>query len=335
LTEGTEAGTYYLEIQSGSIMFTNAVGTFSVILERESYSTGFLTQLISVEQNQLDVGMTVGLTYGFPIILIVVLLGVAYVRVWSVPKRLRQINGQIKAIRKGKIPKPVSDAKSRQVLVTDLFNDTFSEVAITRELGQIPEESIPVEVPELGELLIQLSILTNLNQQELDEFKADIAKMKMSEQAAFVKEVIMQEAIRAARREGKTVEEIIEDVTAEADKRLAGERETEIEPTVDEDSEVIPEPEEPVERVFLPEEEEVTPVEPSVEPEEPAATDEDFSFSSDMLSPFEIEELEKELREKGVPASEIDVILKQAKELPRDLIEELVKSLDAERLRGG
>jgi hypothetical protein len=36
-----------------------------------------------------------------------------------------------------------------------------------------------------------------------------------------------------------------------------------------------------------------------------------------------------------VHPSEIDVILKQVKELPRDLVDELLKSLDAERLRGG
>ena len=51
------------------------------------------------------------------------------------------------------------------------------------------------------------------------------------------------------------------------------------------------------------------------------------------MSPFEIEELRKELEEKGVLPSEIDIILEQAKELPRDLIEELIRSLDAEKLR--
>ena len=52
------------------------------------------------------------------------------------------------------------------------------------------------------------------------------------------------------------------------------------------------------------------------------------------MSPFEIEELRKELIEKGVPLAEIDIILKQAEELPRELIEELIRSLDAEKLRG-
>ncbi|MHA2046927.1 MAG: hypothetical protein ACW99G_19220, partial [Candidatus Thorarchaeota archaeon] len=333
-TEGTTSGTYYVEILSGQILFSNAFGTLTITIDKVSHTVGSESNLITVLQNPTDGTLTLAVTYGIPGILILAIISIAYVRVWSVPKRLRQINSQIKTIRKGKIPKAVGDAKSRQELVTDLFNDTFSEMEITRALGQIPEESVPVEVPELGELLIQLSILTNLNQDELDEFKADIAKMKISEQAAFVKEVIMQEAIRAARRDSKTVDEIVEEVVAEASKRLAGEKAEDIE--VDDDGVVVSESEEPeVERVFLPSEGVAPLSEPVEEPTKPTKVkdSEPAPEMIDMLSQFEIEELRKELEDKGVAASEIDVIMNQAKKLPRDLIEELVKSLDAERLR--
>ncbi|MFX1485451.1 MAG: hypothetical protein ACFFCP_19935, partial [Promethearchaeota archaeon] len=205
LEAGTAPGQYYLTITTGGILLSPGSGTLTINLNAESYAQGTTSIFIEVEQSGIDVLVTNGVVYGFPIFLLIAILGAAYLRVWSVPKRLRQINAQIKKINKGKIPKPVSDAKSRQELLADLFNDTFEDVEITRTPDQLPEESVSVEVPELGELLIQLSILTNLNQQELDEFKADIAKMKLSEQAAFVKEVIMQEAIRAARREGKSV----------------------------------------------------------------------------------------------------------------------------------
>ena len=283
-----------------------------------------------MEQSNLDVLITNGVFYGFPLILIIAMLGVAYLRVWSVPKQLRKINKQIKTIKKGKVPKPVKDAKSRQKLITELFNDTFEKLSITRTIDQMPEESIPVEVPELGELLIQLSILTNLNQQELDEFKADIAKMKLSEQAAFVKEVIMQEAIRAARRDGTTVEEILDTVKKDASSRLAGdEGRAAPEVEVDEEEEPYEEP------VFLTPEAEEPKAEPVIAPDVTTGPAEDISFTSEQLSPFEIEELRKELEGKGVPASEIDIIIKQAEELPRDLVEELIRSLDAERLRGG
>jgi hypothetical protein len=313
-------------------MLNPGSGTLTVTLNAESYLLSTDSFFIEVEQSGFDVLVTNGVVFGLPIVLILAILGGAYMRVWSVPKRLRQINSQIKTIRKGKVPKPVGDAKSRQELIADLFNDTFEELEITRTVDQLPEESIPVEVPELGELLIQLAILTNLDQQELDEFKADIAKMKISEQAAFVKEVILQEAIRAARREGKTVEEIIAEVEKQASVRLAGE-EGRLTPEGVIVAEPL-EPEEPYEEpVFLtPDEEEPTAT--PIVPEEPTGPDEDISFDSDQLSPFEIEELRKDLEQKGVPASEIDIIIKQAETLPRDLVEELVRSLDAERLRG-
>jgi len=273
--------------------------------------------------------MTTVIYFGTPVIVLLAILIGAYVRVWSIPKRLRQINSQIKVIRKGKIPKAVSDVKSRQEILTDLFNDTYEETDIRRTPDQIPEESIPVQVPELGELLIQLAILTNLDQQELDDFKADIAKMKMSEQAAFVKEVIMQEAIRAARREGKTVEETIEQIKSEAALRLAGEEGKKVSEDI-----LVEKPEELEEEpVFLAPQKKKPEIERDITPDTPKVPTEDFSFSSDQMSPFEIEELRKELLEKGVPLAEVDIILKQAEQLPRELVDEFIRSLDTEKLR--
>ncbi|MGY5881891.1 MAG: hypothetical protein RTV31_16710, partial [Candidatus Thorarchaeota archaeon] len=175
--------------------------------------------------------------------------------------------------------------------------------------------AIPIEVPEIRELLIQLSILTHLSPEELDEFNADISKMKMSEQAAFVKEVIVQESIRAARAQGKTVEEIIEEVAKQATDMIT-------EP--DGAEAIVTEEEEPAEeRVFLVDEEVVV--------EEPELVDEktveEETVSTEKLSTYEIEELKSELLKKGVPNHEIDMIIEQARQLPRELVEELVKSL--------
>ncbi|MHA2210237.1 MAG: hypothetical protein ACXABV_13820 [Candidatus Thorarchaeota archaeon] len=250
-----------------------------------------------------------------PLSLVMMLLLAGYVRIWSVPKRIRQINGQIKAIRKGKIPKPISQVLSRREIVSDLFNDTYMELEITRTPAQMPEEAIDVAVPEMGELLIQLAILTNLSAEELEEFQADISKMRISEQAAFVKEVIMQEAVRVARREGKTPEEVVEEVRIDALRRVSGE-EALFEAGIlvkDEEEESVrlvaeEEPEEEVEPEIAP---------PEDEPEEP----------SDKLSQYELEELRKELESRGVPPHEIDTIMEQARVLPRELVEELVKSL--------
>ncbi|MFX0108505.1 MAG: hypothetical protein ACFE7R_09495, partial [Candidatus Hodarchaeota archaeon] len=175
-----------------------------------------------------------------------------------------------------------------------------------------------------GELLIQLSILTNLSPDELEEFKADIAKMRMSEQAAFVREVIMQEAIRAARRDGVSVEEVLEKLAAEAAMQVKGVEEVR-KPTV-----LITEEEKPVVLVAEKEPEKPTPIaEEEVTPPPDVEIDEEIAPPppTDRLSQFELAELRKELQNRGVPPHEIDTIMEQAKVLSRELVDELLRSL--------
>jgi hypothetical protein len=169
----------------------------------------------------------------------------------------------------------------------------------------------------MGELLIQLAILTNLDQTELDEFKADISKMKISEQAAFVKEVIHQEAIRAARREGKEIDEILKTVQDQARSKLSD--------TVDEElaeDDVIPVVE------ILTEVEKKPEVESKPRKGVPSDVRKEFEVSSDVdkLSTFELEDLRMNLVRKGIQAHEIETIMEQVRELPRDLVDELLKS---------
>jgi hypothetical protein len=175
----------------------------------------------------------------------------------------------------------------------------------------------------MGELLMQLAILTRLSPDELDDFQADIAKMKMSEQAAFVKEVIMQEAIRAARRDGKTIEEILVVLEQEAKRRLGGDEEAKPIEVVEPES---------VDTVFLEEEEKVTVTRDDkttrIDKDEPEEVTE---ATSDKMGLYEIEELRRDLERKGVPPHEIDTIIEQAKELPRELVDELIKSLEGKK----
>jgi hypothetical protein len=190
----------------------------------------------------------------------------------------------------------------------------------------MPAESVEADIPEMGELLIQLSILTSLSPKELDEFKADISKMRMSEQAAFVKEVIHQESIRVARREGKTPDEVVEEIAEEAKKRLTGEEAVEAS-GIDLDI-ALAEP-----MILAPEDEKTEDVITAITREaEDAFIEgaEGMTPSSDRLSDYEINELKKNLEQRGVPLHEIDTILEQARSLPRDLVEELVKSLESQ-----
>jgi len=294
----------YVDIQLSALNYANITKTITVV----------------VTPTEIQKTLTAAVNYGFPIFFVAMTALLLWVRVFSVPKRLRQINAQIKALRKGRMPKPVGEAKSREQLVADLFNDTFAELSLTRTADQMPAESVTIAIPEMGELLVQLSLLTHLNQQELDDFKADISKMKMSEQAAFVKEVITQEALRVARREGKTVEQVLAGLKSQTTKRLGEEKPVEEVPEEAAEEPVILKREaKVVEKVPAPSER-VTP-----RPTRPVG--EEAAPVGDKLSPFELAELKKQLEAKGVPANEIDTIMEQAKQLPRDLVEELVKSI--------
>jgi hypothetical protein len=132
----------------------------------------------------------------------------------------------------------------------------------------------------------------------------------------------MQEAIRAARRDNKTVEQVLADLHAQASKRVAGEAEAVTEAEAAEAEELE------VERVILESEEAPVATKPHILFEEPQSSKGgDFEFPSDRLSSFEIDALKKDLIAKGIPPAEIDTIIEQAKELPRDLVEELVRSI--------
>ncbi|RDE15820.1 MAG: hypothetical protein C4K48_03290 [Candidatus Thorarchaeota archaeon] len=316
-------GQYYVKIL---VVGTSGDSLIRLTLQTEFHVDAELLITVTASPNDTDILIGQVTEIGLPISLVVITLLGLYVKVWSVPKRIRQINKQIKSIRKNKIPKPISDVKERTQLIANLFNDTFAELKITRTAADMPEESIPIQVPEMGELLMQLAILTNLNPDELEEFKADISKMKTSEQAAFVKEVIMQEAMRAARRDGKTIEETLQAIQKQAGKRLSGEEAAEA--AAEAAAPVKKAAEEP--RLLPPEEE---PVEPIVPVKKKAvlrkgAVEEEAEAKFERMSSNEIEELRKDLEKRGVPPYEIDTILEQARQLPRELVEELVKSLE-------
>jgi methyl-accepting chemotaxis protein len=312
-------GIYLLTLRVDAPLIPVGISTehvdITIFLNLENYERKELELSVTIEPTEGQKTMGQAISLVTPGVFIAFLVVVLWTRIFSIPKRLRQLNGMIKTLRKGKIPKPVTDSKTRQELIADLFNDTFEKLEITRDSADMPEASVPIEVPEIRELLIQLSILTHLSPTELDEFNADISKMKMSEQAAFVREVIAQEAIRAARASGKTVDEILEETASESTRLISESEEV---------TEIIPGLEEPVEeRVFLPEDDVVTP-EPDTTVETPTVEE---KAPTDKLSKFELDELQAELVRKGVPNHEISMIIEQAQDLSRELVDELMRSL--------
>jgi hypothetical protein len=188
-----ENGVYTLYFQA------NAGRTFRITITfaKEDHVTQFVTYTIRSDisaAQQFQQALTVG---GGTALLIVVMLIVAYVRVWSIPKQIREMNRMIRALAKGRVPKPTS-APSRQGLSMEIVNEEIDPVKLRKDEDEIAEYPIVTTVPEVNELLEELALITGLGEVEINAFRADLARMRASERPGFLKEVIDQEKARRA-----------------------------------------------------------------------------------------------------------------------------------------
>ncbi|MHA2361881.1 MAG: hypothetical protein ACXAB6_08150, partial [Candidatus Thorarchaeota archaeon] len=136
--------------------------------------------------------------YGGAIILFLgAVLGAVYLRHWSVPKLLRWIRAMIKALSKGKIPVAPAVRDRRQILV-EAMNEDLEPVGIEKELEDVSLSTVEVEVMDVEELLEELSIVVGLTPDDVDVLRRDLDKMRPSERAGFIGEVLKQEKARRA-----------------------------------------------------------------------------------------------------------------------------------------
>jgi len=281
----------------------SGVAGLNITFNKTNYVSQSVTLSVSVSPSAEDIALQNVMTYGGAFIIVIILVTVVWIRILRVPKIIRLISSQIRAIRRGKIPKPAKGVQSRRALVTSIFNDIYTPIGINRKAADIPSEPIIVEVPEVEELVIDLSILTGMTQEELDDFKFEISKMKMSQQTSFVREVIAQELTRVATLQGKSVEQVLQEVVEERKKRIG----VEVTPAKIED--------------YIPVEEAPAMVEPVTE---------GIEFE-DRLREFELEEMSAELRKRGIPEHEIESFITQSKDLPKDVVQMLLQSFQPRR----
>jgi hypothetical protein len=309
-SDPSRPGWYEIRVRSQR---TQGSALVSIILSKDNHETASEFIAISVEPSEFDLLIERTIIFGVPIGIVILAGAVLWTRLFSVPKRLREIRGMVRKISKGKIPEIPHNVQSRQEIIADLFNDIAGPIGITKTASSMPSEAIATDVPEIEELLVQLSILSKLTPEELDDFKLDVSKMKLSEQVAFVKEVINQEAIKQGRIERKPMELILEETAAQARAVLAGE---EIDQVLER---------KPVEERVKAEEVE-KPDEPPPEPIEYEDVD-----STDILSEDELKDIRQRLVDVGIKGTELETIMDQTRELPRELAEELLKSILGER----
>ncbi|MFW9767587.1 MAG: hypothetical protein ACFFEM_02105 [Candidatus Thorarchaeota archaeon] len=171
--------------------------TVTIFFEKEDYeSQQFILTIKSdiSSQQQFQQALIVG---GSSALILIAMLIVAYVRVWSIPKQIRAINRMMRALSKGRIPKPAS-APTRRFISMEIVNEEASALKIRKDSSEIWEYPIETTIPEVNELLEELAMITGLGEVEIEAFKADLARMRASERPGFLKEVIEQERARRA-----------------------------------------------------------------------------------------------------------------------------------------
>ncbi len=141
--------------------------------------------------------MTV-MVFGGSFAIIIALIGaLLWVKVYSVPKLIRIMNGMIKSVSKAKVPeKP--EVPERNRLLQGMINENLAPMKISKPLAEIPSETIELMIPETEALLMELAEITNLGEEDIQAFRVDLARMKPSERPGFLNEVIKQEKARRA-----------------------------------------------------------------------------------------------------------------------------------------
>ncbi|MFX1473554.1 MAG: hypothetical protein ACFFBM_13685 [Promethearchaeota archaeon] len=268
-----------------------------IVLSKQSHQPSEVTIAIAVAPSETDLLIQSTILYGVPIIAIVVVGALLWSRVFKVPKKLKKLNKMIKALKRGVIPKIPEGIRDRQEIIAALFNETCAAVGVTKQPDAMPRFSVGIDVPEIEELLVQLTILTDMTPGELDDFREEVSKMKLSEQVAFTKEVITQQAIKQAKTEGKSLESFLENLSAQARAVIEGRP--------------------PISDEGIGKKESAKPM------DDEASTEAD----TDRLTESEMAKLRQRLIGAGLPENEIKSIMEQVANLPRNLVDELVRTV--------
>jgi len=332
------------------------VAEFTIAFNKTNYVSRSESLTVSVSPSEADIAMQNAMTFGSAAFLIILLSTVVYVRVLRVPKMIRTLSAQIRQLRRKRVPKPAKEVRRREVVIAELFAEMLQPTGAKVKAVKMPAESVEVEVPEIETMIVDLSILTRMKPEEVEEFRLAISKMKLSEQTTFAREVIQQEALTASISRGISVEEVLQEVVEERIRIIGGEEATGIasaaavyrvkeiekekeEPPKDtlDDSEIARMKAKLLER-GLPEHEIDSVIAQARKlPKEvgemllqgfaQSAKLEEEEADQDFLTAKEIEELRQQLKEDGVKQKEIDKIIEQAREVPRMLALELLRGV--------
>jgi hypothetical protein len=297
VTSITSAGVGGRYIITFEALRTTGTVVFDVIANKTSFEAQLLRFTISVSPSETDILVQNMMTFGSAFIIALALIGVFWMRILKVPKMVRRISAMIRQLARGKIPKTDKAIKTRHELVSELFSEIGEPIGLSRGIEGFAAEPIIIEIPVIEEMIIDLSLLTDMTPEELEEFRQAVSKMKASEQVSFAREVIAQEAVRIARESNTTVEEVLEEVRDKRISMIGGEVT---------DSR-------PLAQIYG-----------ITEPTDWAEVD---KAPKERLTEAELTEMRSQLLARGLPKHEVDSLIEQARQLPKDVGEMLLKGV--------
>lgn len=115
----------------------------------------------------------------------------------------------IAALGRGRIPKP-ADVPVRREMLLLMMNEDLKRVGIQKSLDDIALSTVDVTVMDVEELLEDLARVVGLTPADIDTLRQDLDKMRPSERAGFINEVLRQERSRRA-RELAEAERVVEE----------------------------------------------------------------------------------------------------------------------------
>ena len=139
-----------------------------------------------------------GFSYGTMALVALAGLAALYFRVLSVPRLLRIIRKMIAALAKGRIPKP-ADVPNRREMLLSIMNEDLEPIHLRKTLDDIALSTVDVAAMDVEDLLEDLATVVGLTPDDVDTLRQDLDKMRPSERAGFINEVLKQERSRRAR----------------------------------------------------------------------------------------------------------------------------------------
>lgn len=167
--------------------------------------------VLSPEQQAL----VAGFQFGTMALLGIAALAALYYRVLSVPRLLRIIRRMISALSKGRIPKPANVPLRREMLLA-IMNEDLSPVGIQKSIDDVALSTVDVAAMDVEDLLDELATVVGLTPTDIDTLRQDLDKMRPSERAGFINEVLKQERSRRARELAEAERVAEEGIPAEA-----------------------------------------------------------------------------------------------------------------------